>query len=69
MTNGGAHYVEGRLEPKKGDVAVYEKTPADHVGHMARGSSVQRTKRNTSEKVKFFGKVFILYKYDILLGK
>ena len=46
-----------------------KKTPADHVGHMARGSSVQRTKRNTSEKVKFFGKVFILYKYDILLGK
>ena len=61
--------MEGCLELKKGDVTVYEKTPTDHVGHMARGSSVQRTKRNTSEEVKFFGKVFILYKYNILLGK
>ena len=36
-----------------------KKTPADHVPHMVRRSSVRRTKRNTSEKkFTFFGKSF-----------
>ena len=36
-----------------------KKAPADHVGHMARGSSVRRTKRNTSEKSEIFSEKFL----------
>lgn len=47
-----------------------KKTPPDHVVHMARRSSVRRTKRNTSEKkFTFFGKIFVLDNYGIFLGK
>ena len=36
-----------------------KKTPADHVGHMVRRSSVRRTKRNTSEKSEIFSEKFL----------
>lgn len=36
-----------------------KKTPSDHVGHMARRSSVRRTKRNTSEKMSLFSEKFL----------
>lgn len=40
-------------------VPYMQKTPADHVGHMARRSSVRRTKRSETEKNEFFSKKFL----------